>query len=152
MQTVEMNAEAKEVHRPADLRVRLDGHEFHARLNSREAPKACALFRSWLPYRQSLIHVRWSGEAGWIPLGDVILDVPLESATSHPAPGQFLMFPGGVSEAEILLAYGPACFASKTGQLAGSPFLTILSDLEILAALGRDLLWRGAKEIVFVEA
>ena len=48
-----------------------------------------------------------------------------EDATSHPAPGEIVLYPGWVSETEILLAYGPTCFASKAGQLAGNHFITI---------------------------
>src|ERR1700760_1397995 len=98
---------------------------FTAKLLTDRAPNTCAAFRALLPYRQKLIHVRWSGEACWIPLGDYASGLPLEDATSHPPPGQLIFYPGGVSEAEILLAYGPVQFASKAGQLAGSPFLTI---------------------------
>jgi hypothetical protein len=71
--------------------------------------------RAWLPYQERLIHVRWSGEACWIPLGDLDLGVGYENATSYPAPGQLLLYPGGVSETEILLAYGSVRFASKVG-------------------------------------
>ena len=50
-----------------------------------------------LPYRERLIHVRWSGEACWIPLGGLDLGLGYESATSYPAPGQLLFHPGGIS-------------------------------------------------------
>jgi len=93
--------------------------------------------------------VRWSGEACWIPLGDLDTGLPYENATSYPAPGHILLHAGGVSETEILLSYGPCCFASKAGQLAGNHFLTITKGLEELATLGRKTLWEGAQEIVF---
>src|SRR5271169_3522900 len=80
-----------------------------------------------VPYRERLIHVRWSGAACWIPLGDLDLGLGCENATSYPAPGQLLLHPGGVSETEILLAYGSVRFASKVGQLAGNHFLTIIA-------------------------
>ncbi|HTB44351.1 MAG TPA: DUF3830 family protein, partial [Acetobacteraceae bacterium] len=69
--------------------------------------------------------------------------------TSYPAPGQILLYPGGISETEILLAYGGVRFASKMGQLAGNHFLTIEQGGENLAALGRQVLWEGAQDIVF---
>ena len=75
-----------------------------------------------LPLRSRLIHVRWSGEGCWVPLGDLHLDIPPENATSHPAPGQLIVYPGGLSECEILLAYGSVDFSSKVGQLAGNHF------------------------------
>ena len=103
----------------------------------------------WQPYRGSLIHARWSGEACWIPLGDLDLGLGYENATSYPAPGQFLLHPGGTSETEILLAYGGVRFASKVGQLAGNHFLTIVEGGEQLPELGRSTLWQGAQPIQF---
>jgi hypothetical protein len=102
-----------------------------------------------LPYRERLIHVRWSGEACWIPLGDLDLGLGYENATSYPAPGQLLLHPGGVSETEILLAYGAVRFASRVGQLAGNHFLTIVEGAEQLPELGRLTLWQGAQPIEF---
>jgi len=99
--------------------------------------------------RQRIIHVRWSGEACWIPLGDLDLGLGYENHTSYPAPGQMLLYPGGISETEILLAYGAVQFASKMGQLAGNHFLTIEAGGENLAALGKTVLWDGAQDIVF---
>jgi len=102
-----------------------------------------------LPYRERLIHARRSGEACWIPLGGIDLGLGYENATSYPAPGQILFHPGGVSETEILLAYGSVCFASKVGQLASNHFLTIVEGAEQLPALGRLTLWQGAQPIEF---
>lgn len=93
--------------------------------------------------------MRWSGEACWIPLGDTDFGLGYENATSHPAPGQIILYPGGVSETEILMAYGPTAFGSKAGPLAGNHFLTITDHLDRLAELGRDTLWSGAKSILF---
>ncbi len=53
-----------------------------------------------------------------------------ENHTSYPAPGEFILYPGGISETEILLAYGGVHFASKVGQLAGNHFLTIVEGNE----------------------
>jgi hypothetical protein len=125
------------------------GFRFRARFEEALAPATCRAFRALLPYRERLIHVRWSGEACWIPLGETAFGVGYENATSYPAPGQILLHPGGVSETEILLGYGAARFASKVGQLAGNHFLTITEGLADLPALGRKVLWEGAQEIVF---
>jgi Protein of unknown function (DUF3830) len=122
---------------------------FVARIEDTLAPKTCARFRQLLPYREQIIHVRWSGEACWIPLGDLDLGLSFENHTSYPAPGQLLLHPGGFSETEILLAYGAVRFASKMGQLAGNHFLTIVEGNENLAELGRRVLWSGAQEIEF---
>lgn len=131
------------------MKLIIDGHSFSFRLEEENAPRTCAAFKKVLPFEQRLIHVRWSGEACWIPLGDLDFSVEHENATSYPAPGQVLLYPGGVSETEILVSYGPTCFASKAGQLAGNHFLTITSDLDRLAAVGRSTLWEGAKAISF---
>jgi hypothetical protein len=60
-----------------------------------------------------------------------------------------LLYPGGISETEILLAYGGVQFASKMGQLAGNHFLTVVEGNENLGNLGKLVLWSGAQEIVF---
>jgi hypothetical protein len=124
-------------------------YRFLARFETEAAPKTCAMFQSLLPYRERLIHVRWSGEGCWIPLGDTDLKLGFENATSYPAPGHLLLYPGGFSETEILLAYGGVRFASKLGQLAGNHFLTIVDGAENLLPLGKLTLWHGAQDIVF---
>jgi uncharacterized protein DUF3830 len=133
----------------ADIRITAGPFTFAGRFERIAAPRTCAKFASMLPYRERLIHVRWSGEACSIPLGDLDLGLGYENATSYPAPGQFLLHPGGVSETEILLAYGSVRFASKVGQLAGNHFLTIVEGAEQLPELGRLILWQGALPIEF---
>lgn len=134
------------------LTVTIGEDRFPAVLETAATPLTCAAFIALLPYRQRIIHVRWSGEACWIPLGGLDLGVGFENATSYPAPGQVLLYPGGFSETEFLVAYGPVRFASKLGQLAGNHFLTITDNLPRLAEAGRSVLWDGAKTIVFEAA
>jgi hypothetical protein len=122
---------------------------FVARLEETLAPATSRRFLSMLPYEQRMIHVRWSGEGCWIPMGDEAYDLPYENPTRYPAPGQFIFYPGGYSETEILLAYGGVAFASKLGPLAGSHFLTIVEGLDQLPELGRTTLWEGALPIRF---
>ena len=131
--------------------LKIEAGPFHlvGRLEETLAPQTCAWFKAQLPYEERLIHVRWSGEGCWIPLGDLHPDLPYENHTSFPAPGHMLLYPGGVSETEILLAYGGVCFASKVGQLAGNHFLTIVDGAEHLPALGKLVLWEGAKPVRF---
>lgn len=95
--------------------------------------------------------MRWSGQAGWIPFGDLDLGIQPEDGTCYPHPGEIVLYPGGVSETEILLAYGYTNFASKAGQLAGNPLATIVEGNENLATLGGKILWEGAQEIAFRE-
>ena len=125
---------------------------FSARMEEERAPQTCAAFARLLPFEQKVIHVRWSGESTWIPLGDFDLGVGYENPTSHPAPGQILVHPGGISETEILLPYGGCLFASIVGQLAGNHFLTVVEGNEHLRALGEMTLWQGAQDIVFDRA
>ncbi|KUJ17605.1 uncharacterized protein LY89DRAFT_781782 [Mollisia scopiformis] len=129
-------------------------YRFLGILESSSAPQTCALFRSLLPYTQKLIHVRWSGEGLWIPLGynATKFNIPFENHTSHPAPGQILLYPGGISETEFLWAYGEVSFASKMGQLAANHFLTIVEGGENLRKLGEKVLWEGALEVSFEAA
>ena len=134
-----------------DIRIIAGDFTFGARFEA-AAPKTVAKFRTLLPYRERIIHVRWSGEACWIPLGTLDLGLGYENATSYPAPGQIILHPGGVSETEILLAYGSVQFASKVGVLAGNHFLTITEGVERLPELGRTVLWDGAQTIVFEAA
>ncbi len=131
------------------LRVTVGSFIFTARLEEEAAPRRCAAFTNLLPFRNKLIQARWSGESAWIPLGDFEIGVGFENATSYPAPGEILLYPGGFSETEILFPYGPTCFASKLGQLAGNHFLTIVEGNEGLKDLGRRVVWEGAQEIVF---
>ena len=61
-----------------------------------------------------------------------------------------LLYPGGISETEIIIAYGGVDFSSKMGQLAGNHFITLINGLENLPELGRRVLWEGAQSIRFV--
>lgn len=132
----------------ARIRITAGGFAFLAETHP-AAPRTAEAFLRLLPYRQKLIHVRWSGEGCWIPLGDFDLGVGYENPTSHPSVGDLLFHPGGVSETEILLAYGSCCFASKVGQLAGNHFLTVVEGLDQLRPLGERTLWQGAQDILF---
>jgi hypothetical protein len=125
---------------------------FDAKLELDAAPKTCAAFLRHLPFVSKIVHVRWSGEGVWMPLGELDFGVGYENHTSYPAPGQIILYPGGISETEILLAYGGVNFASKVGQLAGNHFITLTSGLENLYTLGRKTLMEGAQDIRFEAA
>ena len=131
------------------VRIKAAGFEFISRFESQRAPDTCAKFFTMLPYKQRIIHVRWSGEGCWIPLGSLDLGLKYENHTSYPAPGEIILYPGGISETEILLAYGNVQFASKVGQLAGNHFLTIVEGRDQLRRLGELVLWQGAQDILF---
>ncbi len=133
------------------LEISAGGFDFVARLEEEAAPRTVAAFRTLLPLESRIIHVRWSGEGGWIPFGDLELGIGPENATCYPNPGEIVFYPGGVSETELLLAYGYVSFASKAGALAGNHFATIVEGNENLRELGRRFLWEGAQPIVFRE-
>lgn len=132
----------------ARIRITAGGQVFVAETVA-AAPKTVEAFLGLLPWRTQLIHVRWSGEGCWVPLGDFQPGFGFENATAHPAPGDVLFYPGGYSETEVILAYGACSFASKLGQLAGNHFLTIVEGREHLRALGEKVLWKGAQDVVF---
>jgi uncharacterized protein DUF3830 len=134
---------------PHEVIVRLGASVLNARLESDSAPRTVDAFVRRLPWQGQLVHARWSGEALWMPLGTTRLFDGFENATSYPAPGHVLWHPAGISEAELLVAYGPTRFASKAGQLAGNHFLTIDADPLELAELGRMALWQGALNVSF---
>ena len=83
------------------LKITAGPYIFIGKLEEEAAPKTCAAFLSRLPFESQVVHVRWSGEGVWIPLGDYDFGVDYENHTSYPAPGQFILYPGGISETEI---------------------------------------------------
>jgi hypothetical protein len=133
------------------LEITVGSLRFTARWETGKAPKTCAAFRKLLPLRAQLVQARWSGESAWVPLGDLETGLGFENHTSYPAAGQLLLYPGGISETEVLFPYGSTSFASKAGPLAGNYFATIDLGHELLPELGRRVLYEGAQEIVFSE-
>jgi hypothetical protein len=133
------------------LRITAGPFTFKARLEDKDAPKTCLAIRRLLPLRSKLVHCRWSGESTWVPMGEKRLGVEFENHTSHPAPGEVLVYPGGVSEMEILFPYGATMFSSKVGQLAGNHFATVVEGNEHLVEVGRLTLWEGAQDFSITE-
>jgi hypothetical protein len=133
------------------VRITAGKYTFKARLEEERAPNTVAAMRKLLPFRSKLVHVRWSGESTWVPMGEKRLDIGYENHTSHPAPGEILVYPGGISEMEILLPYGACLFSSKVGQLAGNHFATVVEGNEHLAEVGRLALWEGAQDFAIEE-
>lgn len=134
------------------LNIQAGPYTFRAKLELEKAPNTCACFLELLPFRNKVIHSRWSGEAVWVALGDFDTKLAFENHTCHPSRGDILFYPGGFSETEILFAYGSSSFASKMGDLAGNHFLTVVEGQENLYDFGRLVLWEGAQDIVFSAA
>jgi hypothetical protein len=140
--------------RMGDLLIRVGDLNFSARWEP-AAPLTIEAIRRLLPLEAKLIHCRWTGESTWIPFGDFRPGLEYENHTSHPAPGQLAIYPGGISECEIFFPYGGCTTASKVGQLAANHFASVEPDegwAERLREMGRRCLWDGAQDISIVEA
>ena len=92
-----------------------------------KAPKSCAAIRRLLPLRDRLMQARWSGEAAWISIAHLELDIEFENHTIYPSKGELLVYPGFISVKEILIPYGASVFGSRMGLLPGNHFATIVS-------------------------
>jgi len=122
----------------------LGSHSFAGHLETSAAPASCAWLLRLLPLQTRIVHARWSGEAGWVPLGPQPLLAP-ENATVYPQCGHILLYAGGLSEPELLIPYGACAFGSKAGALAGNHVITLDGDLSRLSAIGNGLLWHGGE-------
>ena len=120
---------------------------FRARLERAAAPRTCEALLPLLPLEGKLLQARWSGEAAWLPLGDLELGLSHENHNTYPGAGELLLYPGGLSETEILFPYGATSFASRAGPLAGNHFATIEDGRDLLSELGRLVVWEGAQDL-----
>jgi hypothetical protein len=134
---------------PRHIRVAIGDLILTGVLEHERAPATCAAFIKLLPLRAQLIQARWSGEAAWVPLGELDVGVGQENLTHRPSPGQLLLYPAAESETEILVPYGITAFAAKCGPLSGNHFLTIREGMEHLTEIGRRVLYQGAQPIAF---
>jgi len=134
------------------LRIEVGDLHFTARWDV-AAPRTIEAIRRMLPIESRLIHCRWTGESTWIPFGDFRPGLEYENHTSHPAPGQLAIYPGGISECEIFFPYGGCTTASKVGQLAANVFASVAPEgpdddwADRLREVGRRCLWEGAQPI-----
>ena len=129
------------------LKFTIGEYIFKAKMHVDKAPETCRLLGENMPITGKVIQARWSGEAVWLQMDPYGIKVPFENQTSYPSIGDLLYYPGGVSEKEILIPYGSACFASKVGVLPGNHFATITDGVERLPEMGEKVLWEGAQEI-----
>ena len=130
------------------LNITVGPFKFLAQLEEEAAPQTCTALLKMLPFHNKIIQARWSGEAAWVPMDDFPVGVGYENHTSHPAPGEILIYTGTLSETEILFPYGACMFSSKLGQIAGNHFATVIEGREHLKELGQLVLWQGAQDIV----
>jgi hypothetical protein len=139
------------------LRITAGDLEIDARFEDSDAPNTVRAIRGLLPIRSTLIHGKWSGEAGIIGLAGQTFSMgdteheSFENHTHFPPRGALIIYPGGFSTVEILFAYGTAVFDDKIGHLAGNHFASVDGQTDKLKELGRRLLWNGAQDVVIEE-
>lgn len=126
---------------------------FSGRLLPEKAPETCKWFLARLPFKVTMIQAAWSGMAIFCGLDNSAKRIPFESATSYPAKGEVLMYPGNElgNTGEIYIPYGGNRFACPIGQIAGNHFLTIEEGIERLPEFGRFVRHKGAQEMQFRE-
>ncbi len=127
------------------LRISIGALTFNAEFETKRAPKTVAAMRAILPVVGNILQARWSGESAWVPMGDTRIGIDFENHTTYPAPGELLVYPGGISEMEILVPYGATRFASRVGDLAGNHFATIAATRDEMAEIGRLITWNGVQ-------
>ena len=136
----------------ATLRITAGPYTFKARWEEKDAPKTVAAVRRMLPLRSKLVHVPLERR---VHLGPDGREAPRrglrEPHQSSRARARSSIYPGGISEMEILFPYGSCLFSSKVGQLAGNHFATVIEGNEHLAEIGRLTLWEGAQDFVVEE-
>jgi len=130
------------------LGIRVGELIFFAEWEVDEAPRTCELFRKLLPLKMKIIHCSWSGEGVWVPLRKWETEWHKENETSHPKPGQLLLYPGGQSEPELLIPCGACIFNSRFGILKGNHFATISERMDGLTQLHQSLLWQGTQDCI----
>jgi hypothetical protein len=129
------------------IQLTVGSFSFTGQFETQAAPNAVRWLAGRLPLHGIGLHARWSGEAGWAPLGvEVRLDP--ENATTYPHPGQVLLYAGLKSEPELLIPYGACAFACRAGTLAGSHVITLTSNISSLRTMGETLLRGGAQALL----
>ena len=136
----------------SQLLIKINDLVFAAAWEESKAPKTCAAIRKLLPLKEKLVQARWSGEAAWISLDHLDLDIEFENHTVYPSKGELLVYPGFISVKEILIPYGAAWFGSKVGPLPGNHFATIVAGQDQLEELGRRVSLQGAQDVEITEA
>ena len=66
----------------ADVIITAGDIRLEARFEAQAAPETCAVLKAMLPFESQIVHVRWSGEAVWVPMGEM-RDKP---KSTEPAP------------------------------------------------------------------
>jgi hypothetical protein len=158
MATANTESSRAEAGQGGGLRISVGELTFRAQFEEDAAPNTVAAIRHLLPIHSKIVQAAWCGEAGCVDMEDSGFDLgeteheSFENHTTHPGPGELIIYPGGFSDIEIIFAYGPAVFARRIGNLAGNHFASVNDGREQLRELGRKLIWEGAQDITIEEA
>jgi len=107
----------------SQLIVRAGEFTFQARFEEKLAPKTVAAFRKAMPFESQAIHVRWSGEGVWMPLGDLDFGVSYETTRAIRRPARSFSIPAASARPKFC---SPMAGCISRARLASSP-ATILS-------------------------
>ena len=124
---------------------------FNARFEEELAPKTVAAFRKAMPFESQAIHVRWSGEAGWIPLGDLDLGAGVRKPHQLPGAGTHHPLPRRNQRDRDPAGLWWRAVREQDGSTRGQPFHHPDLGLENLTTFGKTVLWKGAQKIRFEE-
>ncbi|TWH58120.1 uncharacterized protein DUF3830 [Desulfitobacterium sp. LBE] len=136
-------------------RIKITSGEFSfvGRLEEEKSPKTCEWFLNLLPYKETMIHVSWSGNASFIRLKNLGHGVPFEKATCRPSKGEVMMYPGNIPHlqmgGEIWIPWGGCVLSCPNGNLAANHFMTIIEGNEKLTEFGQTIHLHGGREVVF---
>ena len=89
------------------------------------APRTVAVISLLLPLRSRLIHFAGAGGLLDPVRRRAFLDLRPRTRPATRRRAEIIVYPGGMSECEILVAYGSVDFSSKVGQLWGNHFATM---------------------------
>ena len=127
------------------LEIAVGEMRFVARFEEDVAPQTVAGIPAHAPVAEPRHPRSLEREATWIPFGDLDVGIGAENATCYPAPGELLLYPGGVSETEILFPYGAASFASKAGPVGGQPLRDVVEGGGSCASLAGSCCGRAPR-------
>lgn len=131
---------------PKRIRLTLDGVEAVARLNDDAAPDTVAKFWAALPVEETLRHVRWGGEAGYILIRTLADKTqPIENKISIYPPASIGFRP---EHGEVAFSYGQAQARDHVRTATWACHLgTIESSCEAFFAKVRATRAEGGKRI-----